>query len=36
MFMVACDTVTMKDEAIRTTVDIPVSLYRQLKEQAAD
>lgn len=25
----------MKDEAIRTTVDIPVSLYRQLKEQAA-
>ena len=25
----------MKPEAIRTTVDIPVSLYRKLKEQAA-
>ena len=25
----------MKQEAIRTTVDIPVSLYRKLKEQAA-
>jgi hypothetical protein len=25
----------MKGEAIRTTVDIPVSLYRQLKQQAA-
>jgi hypothetical protein len=25
----------MKQEAVRTTVDIPVSLYRKLKEQAA-
>ena len=25
----------MKSEAVRTTVDIPVSLYRRLKEQAA-
>ncbi len=25
----------MKSEAVRTTVDIPVSLYRKLKEQAA-
>ena len=25
----------MKEQAIRTTVDIPVSLYRKLKEQAA-
>jgi hypothetical protein len=25
----------MKAEAVRTTVDIPVSLYRKLKEQAA-
>ncbi len=25
----------MKQDAVRTTVDIPVSLYRKLKEQAA-
>ena len=25
----------MKPEAVRTTVDIPASLYRRLKEQAA-
>jgi plasmid stability protein len=25
----------MKSEAVRTTVDIPVSLYRKLKERAA-
>ena len=25
----------MKEEAVRTTVDIPTSLYRRLKEQAA-
>jgi len=25
----------MKEEAIRTTVDIPASLYRKMKEQAA-
>jgi len=25
----------MKEQAVRTTVDIPVSLYRKLKEQAA-
>ena len=25
----------MKPETVRTTVDIPVSLYRKLKEQAA-
>lgn len=25
----------MKDESIRTTVDIPAPLYRKLKEQAA-
>jgi len=25
----------MKQEAVRTTVDIPVSLYRKLKRQAA-
>jgi len=25
----------MKDQAVRTTVDIPVSLYRRLKAQAA-
>ena len=25
----------MKRESVRTTVDIPVSVYRQLKEQAA-
>lgn len=25
----------MKEESVRTTVDIPVSLYRKLKEQAA-
>jgi len=28
-------TLGMKAEAVRTTVDIPVSLYRKLKEQAA-
>ena len=25
----------MKDESVRTTIDIPVSLYRKLKQQAA-
>lgn len=35
IFMDPWDTLTMKREAIRTTVDIPVSLYRQLKQQAA-
>jgi hypothetical protein len=31
-----CDNAVMKDdETIRTTVDIPAPLYRQLKEQAA-
>lgn len=25
----------MKEESVRTTVDIPASLYRKLKEQAA-
>jgi hypothetical protein len=25
----------MKEESVRTTVDIPASLYRRLKEQAA-
>ena len=25
----------MKEESVRTTVDIPTSLYRRLKEQAA-
>jgi hypothetical protein len=25
----------MKDESVRTTIDIPASLYRRLKEQAA-
>ena len=30
-----CDTTAVKQEAIRTTVDIPTSLYRRLKEQAA-
>ena len=25
----------MKEDAVRTTVDIPASLYRKLKEQAA-
>jgi hypothetical protein len=30
-----CDNLKMKQEAVRTTVDIPVSLYRKLKEQAA-
>ena len=25
----------MKEDAVRTTVDIPTSLYRRLKEQAA-
>jgi len=25
----------MKEQAVRTTVDIPASLYRKLKEQAA-
>jgi hypothetical protein len=25
----------MKQESVRTTVDIPTSMYRQLKEQAA-
>jgi len=25
----------MKEQAVRTTVDIPVSLYRKLKQQAA-
>jgi len=25
----------MKEEAVRTTVDIPTSLYRKLKQQAA-
>jgi hypothetical protein len=29
------DNLRMKQEAVRTTVDIPVSLYRKLKEQAA-
>ena len=29
------DTWRMKREAVRTTVDIPVPLYRKLKEQAA-
>lgn len=26
---------SMKEQAVRTTVDIPASLYRKLKEQAA-
>ena len=26
----------MKEESVRTTVDIPASLYRKLKEQAAN
>jgi len=26
---------SMKEESVRTTIDIPVSLYRRLKEQAA-
>ena len=30
-----CDITAVKQEAIRTTVDIPTSLYRRLKEQAA-
>ena len=31
-----CDRLgSMKEQAIRTTVDIPASLYRRLKEQAA-
>ena len=29
------DTDSVKQEAVRTTVDIPTSLYRRLKEQAA-
>ena len=29
------DTTIVKQEAVRTTVDIPASLYRRLKEQAA-
>ena len=29
------DTTTVKQEAVCTTVDIPASLYRRLKEQAA-
>jgi len=30
-----CENRCMKEQAIRTTVDIPASLYRKLKEQAA-
>ena len=30
-----CENGGMKEQAIRTTVDIPASLYRKLKEQAA-
>jgi hypothetical protein len=30
-----CDTQGMKQETIRTTVDIPAPLYRKLKEKAA-
>ncbi len=30
-----CDSRGVKPEAVRTTVDIPTSLYRRLKEQAA-
>src|SRR5258707_7106050 len=29
------DSVVMKPESVRTTVDIPAPLYRKLKEQAA-
>jgi hypothetical protein len=29
------DNLKMKQEAVRTTVDIPVSLYRKLKQRAA-
>ena len=29
------DTTSVKPETVRTTVDIPTSLYRRLKEQAA-
>jgi predicted nucleic acid-binding protein len=31
----ASDNAIMKEQAIRTTVDIPISLYRKLKAQAA-
>ena len=31
----AWETAGLKEQAIRTTVDIPVSLYRKLKAQAA-
>ena len=30
-----CHNGTMKPASVRTTVDIPVPIYRQLKEQAA-
>ena len=30
-----CDTHVVKQDSVRTTVDIPTSLYRRLKEQAA-
>jgi hypothetical protein len=33
--MATCDTGPMKQHSIRTTVDIPAPLYRELKEQAA-
>jgi hypothetical protein len=35
IFMAFWDNSSMKEQAVRTTVDIPVSLYRKLKEQAA-
>ena len=33
--MAPCDNSIMKQESMRTTVDIPAPLYRRLKQQAA-
>jgi hypothetical protein len=33
--MATCDNRCMKEESVRTTVDIPRPLYRKLKQQAA-
>ena len=33
--MALCDNGLMKEESVRTTVDIPRPLYRKLKQQAA-
>jgi hypothetical protein len=35
IFMALCNNRSMKEDSVRTTVDIPRPLYRKLKQQAA-